>query len=212
VLVGRVHVRTDFQYFPYFGDGACTAGFHKLRIARLDDTNDCRHNISATTRNCLERFLIIFSPSCEQRFFRATCSQIREPPPRSNRATGAQVESHLSGKRRLRFSVGCRLRTEYFAHGSVALDDDPVRLSAEAVGYRFGCDSERNLVEPFGGLELGRDDRRLVVVPSVDDREQHLRLLYGDRKQKPFVYDQEVVLDKLFSQALEGFDALGSGF
>ena len=77
--------------------------------------------------------------------------------------------------------------------------------------YRLGGDRNPNLVEPFGGLELGRDDRRLVVVPSVDEREQYLGVLHGDGKQKPFVDDQEVVLDKLLSQAIKGFHPLGPG-
>jgi len=74
-----------------------------------------------------------------------------------------------------------------------------------------GGNWDRNLVEPFGGLELGRDDRSLVVVPSVDDGEQYLGVLHGDGKQKSFVNDQEVVLDKLFSQAIKGFHPLASG-
>ena len=34
---------------------------------------------------------------CKERFLRATCSSIREPPPRFKRAISARVESHLSG-------------------------------------------------------------------------------------------------------------------
>jgi len=135
-----------------------------------------------------------------------------EPPPRYNRATGAPVESHLSGTRRFCLSVVWGLRADCFAHGSVALHDDLVCLSTEAVGYRLGGDRDRNLVQPFGGLELGRDDRSFMVVPPVDEPEQYLRLLYEDRKQKPFVYDQEIVLYKLLSRAIKGFNALGFGF
>ncbi len=77
--------------------------------------------------------------------------------------------------------------------------------------YRLGGDRNPNLVEPFGGLELGRDDRRLVVVPPVDEREQYLGVLHGDGKQQPFVDDQDVVLDELLSQAIKRFHPLGTG-
>lgn len=104
-----------------------------------------------------------------------------------------------------------RLVKRLRAHGLAACYHDPVRLRGNPVRDGLRRHRDRNLVQPLGWIVLRCDDGGLVVVSPVDQGEQHLGILLGDREQKPVVQNQEINLDKLLAQSVVWLPSLVFG-